>query len=231
MPGHTLRIASYLLLLAALVSGRVVAAAPERAACDAGFESTLVAAPGKAPEANALWLDRRLLRWPGVAAAGHFKLYHSHQAQLQAPVGQRVTGADGALHLAVREATLPPATASRFKWVGAGVTYTYLVDVFVPGVGLVRNRVTDPYSLSLTADSGAAGSDLDDPALKPAGWDRPTAGPGAGAATDMVIYELHVRDFSIGDASVRPAWRGKYLAFTEPRSNGMRHLRALAQPG
>ena len=31
--------------------------------------------------------------------------------------------------------------------------YTYLVTVFVPGVGVLRNRVTDPYSTSLTTDS------------------------------------------------------------------------------
>jgi pullulanase len=51
------------------------------------------------------------------------------------------------------------------------------------------------------------------------------------AATDPVIYELHVRDFSASDASVRPAWRGKYLAFTEADSLGRRHLRAMAAAG
>ncbi|MFS9605515.1 hypothetical protein, partial [Klebsiella pneumoniae] len=40
-----------------------------------------------------------------------------------------------------------------------------------------------------------------------------------------------MRDFSASDASVRPAWRGKYLAFTEPASRGMKHLRALARAG
>ena len=30
-----------------------------------------------------------------------------------------------------------------------GTRYAYLVDVIVPGVGLVRNRVTDPYSCLL----------------------------------------------------------------------------------
>jgi pullulanase len=347
MPRHTLRIVSSLLLLAGLVSGGVLAATPERAACDAGFESTLVASPGKAPEAGALWLDRRLLHWPGVAATGHFTLYHSHQAQLKAPTGQRVTGADGALQLAVHQSPLPPATAMRFKWVGAGVTlavrqadtarlrplhrgqlwlvredeqgrvlqasgvqvagalddlfataegmpdlgatvtkrgtqfklwaptaqrvslclhangqapaqrllplkhdarsgvwslrqrqdltgryYTYLVDVLVPGVGLVRNRVTDPYALSLASNSRRTWiGRLDHPALKPAGWEttpRPTT---VKAATDAAIYELHVRDFSASDTSVRPAWRGKYLAFTEPDSLGQRHLRAMAAAG
>ncbi len=51
------------------------------------------------------------------------------------------------------------------------------------------------------------------------------------ANTDMVVYELHVRDFSVHDASVPPAHRGKYLAFTDTNSRGMRHLRALADAG
>ena len=64
-------------------------------------------------------------------------------------------------------------------WVGflpndlRGGYYAYLVDVFVPGTGIVRNRVTDPYSTSLTTDSARSYiADLDDPALKPAGWDE-----------------------------------------------------------
>ncbi len=115
----------------------------------------------------------------------------------------------------------------------AGRYYSYLVDVFVRGTGWVRNRVTDPYSVSLNADSRLSYiADLGAPALAPPGW-RDTPSPHARAAvpTDMVVYELHVRDFSISDVSVRPAWRGKYLAFTEAASNGMKHLRALADAG
>ena len=110
--------------------------------------------------------------------------------------------------------------------------YRYLVDVHVPGVGLVRNRVTDPYSLSLTADSQRSWAlDLRDPALAPAGWGRTPRPDRVRAATDMVIHELHVRDHSIGDDTVPEAHRGKYLAFTDLASNGMRHLRAVAQAG
>jgi pullulanase len=47
----------------------------------------------------------------------------------------------------------------------------------------------------------------------------------------MTIYELHVRDFSANDFSVSAANRGKYLAFTESSSNGMRHLKALSDAG
>ncbi|MBN8213897.1 MAG: DUF3372 domain-containing protein [Xanthomonadales bacterium] len=113
-----------------------------------------------------------------------------------------------------------------------GRRYAFLVDVFVPGVGIVRNRVTDPYSVGLTADSKrSVVLDLDHPTTQPAGWVGASRPPTLTSPTDMTIYELHVRDFSIGDRTVRPAWRGKYLAFTESDAAGMRHLRALGQAG
>lgn len=113
-----------------------------------------------------------------------------------------------------------------------GEHYAYLVDVFVPGVGIVRNRVTDPYSVGLTADSKrSVVLDLDHVTTKPAGWDAAPRPMPLASATDMTIYELHVRDFSIGDDTVRPAWRGKYLAFTETGADGMRHLRSLGDAG
>jgi pullulanase-type alpha-1,6-glucosidase len=114
----------------------------------------------------------------------------------------------------------------------SGQTATYLVDVFVRGTGLVRQRVTDPYALSLNADSQRTWiGRLDAPATQPPGWRQTPRPQPLRAATDMAIYELHVRDFSAGDASVREPWRGKYLAFTEPSSAGMQHLRALQQAG
>ncbi|MFC0676498.1 alpha-1,6-glucosidase domain-containing protein [Lysobacter korlensis] len=113
-----------------------------------------------------------------------------------------------------------------------GAYYTYLVDVFVPGTGLVRNHVTDPYSVSLTTDSTRSYiADLDDPALAPPGW-RGHARPDAPKSlTDMAVYELHVRDFSIGDETVPAEHRGKYLAFADTDSNGMRHLSGLREAG
>jgi pullulanase/glycogen debranching enzyme len=113
-----------------------------------------------------------------------------------------------------------------------GKYYSYLVDVFVPGVGVVRNRVTDPYSISLGLDSKRSYiADLGDTRLKPPGWDTTAAPARVAAQTDMVIYELHVRDFSINDDSVPTAHRGKYLAFTDVGSHGMQHLRALSDAG
>lgn len=112
-----------------------------------------------------------------------------------------------------------------------GKYFTYLVDVYARGTGLVRNRVTDPYSVSLTTDSKRSYiADLSSSALKPAGWDT-TAAPVLASQTDMSIYELHVRDFSVSDSTVPAAKRGKYAAFGEGASNGMKHLKALAAAG
>jgi hypothetical protein len=116
--------------------------------------------------------------------------------------------------------------------VGHGRPYRYVVDVVVPGAGVVRNRVTDPYSLGLTANSArSVVLDLGHPSTKPAGWDGARRPPPLAAPTDLAVYELHVRDFSAGDTTVRAPWRGKFLAFTEPASDGVRHLRALAPRG
>ena len=114
----------------------------------------------------------------------------------------------------------------------SGWRYRYIVDVVVPGAGLLRNRVTDPYALALTADSRrSVVVALDDPALRPPGWRTHAVPATVAAPTDMVVYELHVRDFSVLDASVPAEHRGKYLATTHADSAGMRHLRALAQAG
>lgn len=113
-----------------------------------------------------------------------------------------------------------------------GQYYQYLVDVVAPGAGLVRNLVTDPYSVSLTTDSKRSYiADLGAAKLKPAGWDKTAAPNTVKAPTDMVVYELHVRDFSINDSTVSAANRGKYTAFTEAGSNGMKHLAALSKAG
>jgi pullulanase len=320
-----------------------------------GFEAVLSATPNIASAklfARAYWLNRQLLKWPGMGSAGKFKLYHSAEGKTVATQGEAVQGADGGISLELSSSLPPNAISTRFKHVsdgpvlaivkrdvskipallkkqlvlvqedtsgivlnattlqiagvldnvysgaknvddlgvsvnkantqfklwaptaravsvcvyesGAGKAieqyvmqenastgiwslrkssdlsgkyYKYFVDVFVNGVGVVRNAVTDPYSISLTTDSTRSYiADLNAAKFKPAGRDQQKRDQlkrltKVVSATDMVIYELHVRDFSINDATVSAANRGKYLAFTEAGSNGMKHLKALADAG
>lgn len=334
------------LLGAATFSCAAHAAVPVEA-CDTPSFQTVQQASNSRFDARAVWLDRQLAKWPGVAGTGRFRLYHSPSGAIAAPVGQKVIGASGFVQLGLYKGQLPAAAAARFKYVGAGAVlsvrdadvarmpglhreqlvlvqetqdgtvraatrlqaagalddlyaraggiedlgatvgkhattfkvwaptarqaavciyrdgagkaaevlqmnsdpatgawnaqatanlsghyYKYAVDVVVNGMGLVRNLVTDPYSVSLTTDSARSYiADLDAPALKPKDWDRGGAPATVQAQTDMVVYELHVRDFSINDPSVRPAHRGKYAAFGDADSNGMKHLAALAKAG
>ncbi|MFK7804936.1 MAG: pullulanase-type alpha-1,6-glucosidase [Anaerolineae bacterium] len=110
--------------------------------------------------------------------------------------------------------------------------YKYEVEVFVPSEGsVVKNLVTDPYSLALTTNSESSiATNLQANDLKPAGWDS-LAKPELNAFEDVVLYELHVRDFSIIDESVPEDERGTYKAFTHSDSNGMKHLARLSAAG
>jgi pullulanase len=325
----------------AALSGAALAAEP-LSICDSdGFQSVLQAAPAKL-EARAVWINRYMAVWPGVEATGSFRLYHSPSGSVSAVAGTKVSGAAGAISLALSNKPIPPnfnyvgkgvrlampqgglagmalhrqqlvlvqedadgkvIAATRLQAAGAlddlfaaaanttdlGVTigkrgtafklwaptaqqvhvctydsgssravaidamqadaasglwsaakpkdlsgkyYKYAVDVVVDGMGLVRNLVTDPYSVSLTTESRRSYiADLASPRLKPAGWDGHVAPARVKAQTDMVVYELHVRDFSINDPTVTGAMRGKYGAFGETGSNGMKHLQALSRAG
>ncbi len=116
------------------------------------------------------------------------------------------------------------------KWLGR--YYRYRVEVWHPAAQrVVTTSVTDPYSLALAADSThSLLVDLDDPALKPSGWDT-LAKPDAVAPARMQISEVSIRDFSIFDHSLPPAERGTYAAFTRSGSASMRHLSSLAEAG
>ena len=111
--------------------------------------------------------------------------------------------------------------------------YLYEVDVYAPSVQrVVTNMVTDPYSFSLSMNSNRSQIvDLyNDPALMPEGWLEVTK-PALDAPEDISLYELHIRDFSITDASVPEELRGTFAAFTVTDSNGMQHLASLSQAG
>ncbi|WP_328657107.1 pullulanase-type alpha-1,6-glucosidase [Streptomyces sp. NBC_00334] len=113
-----------------------------------------------------------------------------------------------------------------------GKPYRYAVTVWTPTAGeVVTNKVTDPYSLALTTDSERSlVVDLDDRSLAPRGWEhyrKPEAVP----LRDAQIQELHIRDFSVADPTADADHRGTYLAFTDEKSDGSKHLRELAEAG
>ena len=301
-------------------------------------------------DARAVWLNRRLVKWPRMATTGPVRLYHSATGQISVGLDAQVQGADGYITLDAFTGTVPAADALRFKYVASGAlfsvraadlgslpalhqqqlvlvqedsngkvqnattaqiagalddlyaaasnvpdlgavvangstsfklwaptaqavslmlttpvngspltrtttepmardaatgvwrlakpgslqgaSYRFAVQVFVRGTGLVRNLVTDPYSLGLSmGGQQSVVMDLNAAVTKPAGWDASAPPTTVAAPPDMSIYELHVRDFSINDPTVPAARRGKYLAFAEGQSNGMKHLTALAAAG
>jgi len=110
--------------------------------------------------------------------------------------------------------------------------YAYEAVVFVRSTGKVEtNLVADPYSLGAAAGSTRSLIvDLDDRSVQPRGWDGQDR-PRLRAPEDIALYELHIRDFSASDLSVPAADRGKFRAFTYGHSDGMQHLRALADAG
>ncbi|MFJ6200233.1 pullulanase-type alpha-1,6-glucosidase [Micromonospora sp. NPDC092111] len=113
-----------------------------------------------------------------------------------------------------------------------GKFYRYQVEAWQPAAQrMVTASVTDPYSVALAPDSTHSQIvDLSDPALTPAGWTglrKPPAAP----AWKAQVSELSVRDFSIADTTVPAERRGTYLAFTDPNTAGMKHLRALGDAG
>ncbi|WP_327716706.1 pullulanase-type alpha-1,6-glucosidase [Streptomyces sp. NBC_00490] len=111
-----------------------------------------------------------------------------------------------------------------------GKEYRYVVKVWAPSVRkVVTNKVTDPYSVALTANSERSlVVDLDDKSLSPSGWSTYTK-PKATPLRDAQIQELHIRDFSVADRTASDP--GTYLAFADKNSDGSRHLKELAKSG
>ncbi|WP_100642298.1 alpha-1,6-glucosidase domain-containing protein [Alteromonas facilis] len=110
--------------------------------------------------------------------------------------------------------------------------YRYEVTVYHPSTGNVEVlEVTDPYSVSLSTNGRFSRFvNLADDDLKPEGWDSHDI-PVVANPEDIVIYEGHIRDFSVRDESTTAENRGKYLAFTEDGSAPVEYLRGMAEAG
>ena len=110
--------------------------------------------------------------------------------------------------------------------------YRFEVTVYSPVNDQVEVLdVTDPYSVSLSVNGRFSQFvNLDDDDLKPEGWDDHSI-PTVANFEDIVIYEGHIRNFSVRDESTSEANRGKYMAFTELESAPMQHLAELQEAG
>ncbi|WP_225097136.1 pullulanase-type alpha-1,6-glucosidase [Streptomyces sp. CoH27] len=172
--------------------------------------------------------------YPGATKARLGPVFHDGKPTLSvwAPTAQSVSlELDGSLTAMHRDDTTGVwSVTGPASW--KGKPYRYVVRVWAPSVRkMVVNKVTDPYSLALTADSERSlVVDLDDRSLAPSGWaalHKPRAVP----LKDAQIQELHIRDFSVADKTVPAQDQGTYLAFTDKNSDGSKHLRALAEAG
>lgn len=93
------------------------------------------------------------------------------------------------------------------------------------------HTVPDIHGYAATIDSSrSVVVDLD--RVKPAGWDT-TPVPVVARPTDEVLYEIHVRDFSIADETCPPEIRGTYRGLShsgksaDGRGTGLAHLKEL----
>ena len=116
------------------------------------------------------------------------------------------------------------------NWIGK--YYQLRAQVYVAADEAIdTNTTTDPYSVDLALNGLMTRiTDLDAEETKPPLWDL-LPSPTLASLNDISIYELHIRDFSVGDSTVPADRRGTYEAFTDLTSDGMRHLHTLAQAG
>ncbi|XP_022765473.1 pullulanase 1, chloroplastic isoform X2 [Durio zibethinus] len=115
-----------------------------------------------------------------------------------------------------------------------GCYYMYEVSVYHPStLHIEKCYANDPYARGLSSDGRRTlFVNLDTVSLKPEGWDElADKKPDILSFSDISIYELHIRDFSANDNTVRPNFRGGYMAFTLQDSAGMLHLKKLSNAG
>ncbi|WP_248965057.1 pullulanase-type alpha-1,6-glucosidase [Sphaerisporangium perillae] len=225
-------------LVRAALRGQVVAV--ERDAAGVLLSATGVQIPGVLDDLYAKASSAELGPvWPSSSASSQLTSGSASPAlSVWAPTARKVelalyrdpSGGEPAVHEMRRdEATGVWSVRGTPAWKGR--YYTFLVTVYAPSAGkVVTNEVTDPYSVSLAADSVRSQLvDLSDRSLRPDGWST-LRKPKAVSQGRASVYELHVRDFSASDPTVPAAERGTYAAFAGD-SAGMKELRSLAADG
>jgi len=114
-----------------------------------------------------------------------------------------------------------------------GAYYQYQVTLYHPASQKIETlTTTDPYSLSLSVNSEYSQVvDLNNTNTQPQGWQTQVI-PTIKNAEDNILYEVYIRDFSASDPTLSNLkHRGKYGAFNEPNSAGIKHLKALKKAG
>ncbi|KAG5533135.1 hypothetical protein RHGRI_027377 [Rhododendron griersonianum] len=111
-----------------------------------------------------------------------------------------------------------------------GCYYVYEVSVYHSSTLRIEKCIAnDPYARGLSSDGRRTlFVDLDSDALKPKGWcnladDKPILH----SFSDISIYELHIRDFSVNDPTVDADFRGGYLAFTSQITKCWNHYHLI----
>ena len=117
-------------------------------------------------------------------------------------------GAREIYQMTEREAGVWEVRVGNAAWLNSKY-YLYEVVVFSRLEGrMVTNVVTDPYSVGLAPDSSKSlVVDLNSPLSQPDAWNL-ISKPELASPTDIVLYELHIRDFSISDQTVPENDRG-----------------------
>jgi type I pullulanase len=114
----------------------------------------------------------------------------------------------------LKQSTIPMHSGEQDVWVleveGDLRGYRYMFKpTFADGTSTIA---VDPYARAVTMN-GEMGVIVDMEETHPEGWQQDER-PDLSHPTDAVLYEVHIRDFSI-HASSEIANKGKYLAFTE----------------
>ncbi|MEW6982427.1 pullulanase-type alpha-1,6-glucosidase [Colwelliaceae bacterium 6471] len=114
-----------------------------------------------------------------------------------------------------------------------GYFYRYQLEIYHPtNQKITTITTTDPYSLSLSTNSEYSHIvDLSSATTEPDGWNN-QADNRVSSPEDNIFYETHIRDFSAHDNSLTNTnYRGKYKAFTEQDTDGIKHLKSLRDAG
>ena len=95
------------------------------------------------------------------------------------------------------------------------------------------NEAVDPYANSTGID-GYRSMVLNMDATDPEGWDNDVSPNQGMAYTDAIIYEMHIREYTVHSTSgVKDEWKGKYLGLTQTGTTyqgyatGLDHLKEL----